>query len=182
MGSSCCNIFVRIEHRASPLCPFGRLPSPKIEGNECGADDPTAKSPSPAARQEAFPILHQRYLRGGGGGGSRSVHFVWEISRFKSATKCTTQKKKKEPEIGRNASNKATGHRTTPHTAVRRAPSGHTTIHKGTMRCEHCSNHDKGTQERQQTGGGATQTHRTREPHQEGQGRAHQTRRRGTAR
>ena len=41
---------------------------------------------------------------------------------------------------------------------------------------------DMGTQERQQTGGGATQTHRTREPHQEGQGRAQQTRRRGTAR
>ena len=39
-----------------------------------------------------------------------------------------------------------------------------------------------GTHERQQTGGGATQTHRTREPHQEGQGRAQQTRRRGTAR
>ena len=39
-----------------------------------------------------------------------------------------------------------------------------------------------GTQERYQTGGGATQTHRTREPHQEGQGRAQQTRRRGTAR
>ena len=41
---------------------------------------------------------------------------------------------------------------------------------------------DRGTQERQQTGGGATQTHRMREPHQEGQGRAQQTRRRGTAR
>ena len=41
---------------------------------------------------------------------------------------------------------------------------------------------ERGTQERQQTGGGATQTHRTREPHQEGQGRAQQTRRRGTAR
>ena len=41
---------------------------------------------------------------------------------------------------------------------------------------------DRGTQERQQTGGGAIQTHRTREPHQEGQGRAQQTRRRGTAR
>ena len=40
--------------------------------------------------------------------------------------------------------------------------------------------HDRGTQERQQTRGGATQTHRTREPHQEGQGRAHQTRKRGT--
>ena len=39
-----------------------------------------------------------------------------------------------------------------------------------------------GTQERHQTGGGATQTHRTREPHQEGQVRAQQTRRRGTAR
>ena len=41
---------------------------------------------------------------------------------------------------------------------------------------------DRGTQERQQTGGGATQTHRTREPHQEGQGRAQETRRRGKAR
>ena len=41
---------------------------------------------------------------------------------------------------------------------------------------------DMGTQQRHQTGGGATQTHRTREPHQGGQGRAHQTRRRGTAR
>ena len=41
---------------------------------------------------------------------------------------------------------------------------------------------NRGTQERQQTGGGATQTHRTREPHQEGQGRVQQTRRRGTAR
>ena len=41
---------------------------------------------------------------------------------------------------------------------------------------------NRGTQERQQTEGGATQTHRTREPHQEGQGRAQQTRRRGTAR
>ena len=41
---------------------------------------------------------------------------------------------------------------------------------------------DMGTQERHQTGGGATQTHRMREPHQGGQGRAHQTRRRGTAR
>ena len=153
----------------------------------------------------------------------------------------------------------ATGHKAAPHTAVRRTPTGHTTRHKGTMRCEHCSNHqmrrtpsepstntpplplqgahvlhkgggcapragrcpprgwqqgrdqptahgtvhvvrrceipvpggrrvgqegvrDMGTQERQQTGGGVTQTHRTREPHQEGQGRAQQTRRRGTAR
>ena len=41
---------------------------------------------------------------------------------------------------------------------------------------------DRGTQEHQRTGGGATKTHRTREPHQEGQGRAQQTRRRGTAR
>ena len=37
----------------------------------------------------------------------------------------------------------------------------------------------RGTQGRQQTRGGATQTHRTREPHQEGQGRAQQRRRRG---
>ena len=41
---------------------------------------------------------------------------------------------------------------------------------------------DMGTQERHQTGGSATQTHRTREPHQGGQGWAQQTRRRGTAR
>ena len=41
---------------------------------------------------------------------------------------------------------------------------------------------DRGTQERQQTGEGATQTHRTWEPHQEGQGQAQQTSRRGTAR
>ena len=41
---------------------------------------------------------------------------------------------------------------------------------------------ERGTQERQQTAGGATLTHRAREPHQEGQGRAQQTRRRGTAR
>ena len=32
----------------------------------------------------------------------------------------------------------------------------------------------RGTPERQQTGGGATQTHKTREPHQEGRGRAQQ--------
>ena len=49
--------------------------------------------------------------------------------------------KEKEPEIGRNTSSKAIGHKAAPHTAVRRAPTGHTTIHKGTMRCEHCSNH-----------------------------------------
>ena len=40
----------------------------------------------------------------------------------------------------------------------------------------------RGTQERQQTRGGATQTHRTREPHQEGRGRAQRARRRGAAR
>ena len=153
---------------------------------------------------------------------------------------------KKRPETGRNACSKTTGHRAAPHTAVRSAPTGHTTRHKGTMRCEHCSNHqmrrtpsepsantpppstrcprtpqgrglrlggarqprmgqstsygdvkslygggrrvgqegvrDMGTQQRRQTGGGATQRHKTREPHQGGQGRAHQTRRRGTAR
>ena len=32
-------------------------------------------------------------------------------------------------------------HRAAPNTAVRRAPTRHTAIHKGTMRCEHCSNH-----------------------------------------
>ena len=36
---------------------------------------------------------------------------------------------------------------------------------------------ERGTQERQKTGGGATQAHRTREPHHERQGRAQQTRR-----
>ena len=41
---------------------------------------------------------------------------------------------------------------------------------------------ERGTQEHQQTGGGATQTHGTREPHQEGRGRAQQTRKRGAAR
>ena len=41
---------------------------------------------------------------------------------------------------------------------------------------------DRDTQERQQTGGEASQTHRTQEPHQEGQGRAQQTRWGGTAR
>ena len=40
----------------------------------------------------------------------------------------------------------------------------------------------RGTQERQQTGGGATQPHRTREPHQEARRRVQQTRRRGAAR
>ena len=40
----------------------------------------------------------------------------------------------------------------------------------------------RGTQGHQQSGGGATQTHRTREPHQEERGRARQTRRRGAAR
>ena len=38
---------------------------------------------------------------------------------------------------------------------------------------------EMGTQQHHQTGGGATQTHKTREPHQGGQGRAHQTRSRG---
>ena len=38
---------------------------------------------------------------------------------------------------------------------------------------------ERGTQERQQTGGGATQTHRTREPHQKGQGGGAQQGRRG---
>ena len=52
-----------------------------------------------------------------------------------------SEQKKKEPESGRNTSSKATRHRAAPHTAVRRAPTGHTTIHKGTMRCKHCGNH-----------------------------------------
>ena len=53
---------------------------------------------------------------------------------------------------------------------------------QGGRRVGHEWVHERGTQERQQTGGGATQTHRTREPHQEGQGRAQQTRKRGAAR
>ena len=40
----------------------------------------------------------------------------------------------------------------------------------------------RGTQEHQQTRGGATQTHRTREPHKKGRGRAQVTRERGVAR
>ena len=162
--------------------------------------------------------------------------------------------------MGRNASSKATGHRAAPHTAVRRAPTGHTTIHKGTMRCEHRSTHqirrtpsepsantppppslykvptdsiragaaprvpggarhgggNRAVTSQPRTGqstsygdakpsyGGAggwdrrgctkgaprsanrqgeeQHRHRTREPHQEGQGRAQQTRRRSTAR
>ena len=196
--------------------------------------------PPPLARQvgQPQPKPPSRHGDQGGGGG---------------------QQKKKEPETGRNACSKTAGHKAALHTAGRRAPTGHTTIHKGTMRCEHCSNHqmqrtpsepsantpppstrcprtpqgrtcaprsgrcpprgwqqgheqptghgavhvhvvwrceilvwggrrvgqegvhDMGTQQRHQTGGGATQTHRTREPHQEGQGRAQQTRR-GTAR
>ena len=48
---------------------------------------------------------------------------------------------KERAEIGRNASSKATGHRAALHTAVRRAPTGHTTIHKATRRCKHGSNH-----------------------------------------
>ena len=70
-------------------------------------------------------------------------------------------------------------------------PTTHGTVHvvrrcetlvRGGRRVGQGRVRDRGTQERQQTGGGATQTHRTREPHQEGQGRAQQTRRRGTAR
>ena len=55
--------------------------------------------------------------------------------------RCACLQKKKEPEIGRNASSKANGHRAAPHTAVRRAPTEHTTIHQGTKRCKRCSNH-----------------------------------------
>ena len=40
----------------------------------------------------------------------------------------------------------------------------------------------RGAQERQRTGGGATQPHRTQEPHQERRGRVQQTRRSGAAR
>ena len=73
----------------------------------------------------------------------------------------------------------------------REQPTAHGTVHvvwrceilvRGGRRVGQEGVRDMGTQQRQQTGGGATQTHRTREPHQEGQGRAHQTRRRGTAR
>ena len=39
-------------------------------------------------------------------------------------------------EVSHRGGGGATGHRT-----VRRAPTGHATRHKGTMRCEHCSNH-----------------------------------------
>ena len=70
-------------------------------------------------------------------------------------------------------------------------PTAHGTVHivrrcetlvRGVGRVGQEGVRDRGTQERQQTGGGATQTHRRWGPHQEGQGRAQQTRRRGTAR
>ena len=70
-------------------------------------------------------------------------------------------------------------------------PTAHGTVHvvrrceilvRGGWRVGQEGVRGRGTRERQQTRGGATQTHRTREPHQEGQGRAQQTRRRGTAR
>ena len=154
------------------------------------------------------------------------------------------------------ARSKAIGYKAAPHTIVSQAPTGHTAMHRGTMRCEHCNNHQmrrtplankpplplrgarklhkgggcapragrcpargwqqgrdqptacgtvnvirrceirvrggtwvgqewvrkRGIQERQHTGGGATQTQRTREPHHEGRGGAQQTRRRGAAR
>ena len=73
----------------------------------------------------------------------------------------------------------------------REQPTAHGTVHvvrrceilvRGGRRVGQEGVRDMGTQERHETGGGATQTHRTREPHQEGQGRAQQTRRRGTAR
>ena len=70
-------------------------------------------------------------------------------------------------------------------------PTAHGTVHvvrrceilvQGGRRVGHEWVRERGTQERQQTRGRATQTHRTWEPHQEGQGRAQPTRRRGTAR
>ena len=72
----------------------------------------------------------------------------------------------------------------------REQPTAHGTVHvvrrceilvPGGRRVGQEGVRDMGTQERHQTGGGATQTHRMWEPHQEGQGRAQQTRRRGTA-
>ena len=70
-------------------------------------------------------------------------------------------------------------------------PTAHRTVHvvprceilvRGGRRVGQEWVRERGTQEHQQTGGGATQTHRTREPHQEGQRRAQQTRRRGAVR
>ena len=43
------NVFIRFEYCASSLCPFDLLPSPKIEGNQCGANYPKAHNPYPAA-------------------------------------------------------------------------------------------------------------------------------------
>ena len=43
------DIFVRFESRASPSPPFDLLPPPKIEGNPCGAEYPTANYPHPTA-------------------------------------------------------------------------------------------------------------------------------------
>ena len=61
--------------------------------------------------------------------------------RHRTAAAVSVPAEKERARIGRNASSKATGHRAAPHTAGRRAPTGHKTIHKGTMRCEHYSNH-----------------------------------------
>ena len=58
-----------------------------------------------------------------------------------SSNERASRKRKSPKSGGTQAAKQLTGHRAAPHTAVRRAPTGHTTIHKGTMRCEHCSNH-----------------------------------------
>ena len=44
-------------------------------------------------------------------------------------------------ETTKSGGGKTAGHKAALHTAGRRAPTGHKTRHKGTMRCEHCSNH-----------------------------------------
>ena len=48
-------------------------------------------------------------------------------------------RRRKSPILGGTQAAKQLGTELPP--AVRRGPTGHTTIHKGTMRCEHCSNH-----------------------------------------
>ena len=55
--------------------------------------------------------------------------------------RCVRQQKKKEHQMGRNTHSKATGHRVGAHTALRRAPTGLTAMHRETMRCEHYNTH-----------------------------------------
>ena len=56
-----------------------------------------------------------------------------------SSGECATRRKK-STKLGGTHTTKQLG-TGPPHTAVRRAPIGHTAMHGGTKRCEHCGNH-----------------------------------------